>query len=53
MRPSTYATPGLGDKMNGKLESILGEWRQQQKATQKQKSTSLSANKRKKQFDKD
>lgn len=52
MRPSTYSSPGLGDKMNGQIEKILKSWSRQQKANAKLKSerdTSFSANKRKKQ----
>lgn len=52
MRPGTFYSPGLGKEMNGMIASILGEWRQQQRATAsqtKKRSESLSANKRKKQ----
>jgi len=48
MRGGTSSAPGLGDKINGQIDSILGEWKIKQKRDMKERDDSASANKRKK-----
>lgn len=51
MRPQTYYTPGLDKKVNGSIAKILSRWNKDNKDRLRQRSSSLSANKRKKQFE--